>query len=391
MAFDKWTFNIGVRADQQVHENDVNETVLDTTDIAPRLAASYDLRGDSTMLLSASAGRYYQHIQMSWAAAFNRGGTGRVAGSPYDQYRFNPETGLYDLFERHVAGSADREITPIDPYYKDEFTLGFDWQFHRDWAFKVRGSYWEAEDFMQATNQIDEAGEVYESIENTPGASEERTAISFEVRRRFRNNWMVAASYVWSETEGTCNMNENLQCNPVYGTLLHFTNDNGEPWSHYNRYGDLRRSRPHNIKLRGAYNWQLGRGHTINIGGLAHYMSGNVWQPWENLPDPVTNQNVAVYMEPRGSRRIDDYKQLDLNLQWSFPIVGQFNGWIRGEILNVTDEQVQTGIAGMAESCNWAPLDDPINGACTATPTPTPTGANFQAPRRYRLQIGLNF
>jgi hypothetical protein len=119
-------------------------------------------------------------------------------------------------------------------------------------------------------------------------------------------------------------------------------------------------------------------------------MSGNVWQPWENLPDPVTNQNVAVYMEPRGSRRIDDYKQLDLNLQWSFPIAGQFNGFIRGEILNITDEQVQTGIAGMAESCNW-PTDDIEGGGCTATPVPAPTGANYQIPRRVRLQVGFNF
>jgi hypothetical protein len=389
IALDRWTFNLGIRADEQVHENDVGETVLDTTDIAPRLAASYDVLGDSTLLLQATAGRYYAMIQMTWAAAFNRGGQGRVGGSPYDQYRFNPETGVYE-YERSVAGSSGREITPIDPYYKDEVSLGVEWQFHTDWALKATGSYWKSEDFPQIAQQHDENGVTFEEIDNTPGAKEERTALSLSVQRRFRNNWMMSASYVFSTIDGNCNYLDNGQCDPVYGADRLFTNDDGVPWSHYNRDGELRQSRPHNFKLRGAYSWQLGKGHSLNIGGIAYYMSGNVWQPWELITDDFSGNSVAVYMEPRGSRRIESRQQLDLHLQWAFPIAGQFNGWVRGEVINATDEQGQIGIAGMAESCNW-PTDNIEGGACTGTPTPSMTSANFQAPRAIRLQIGFNF
>jgi hypothetical protein len=391
MALKRWTLNLGVRADQQVHENDSGETVLDTTDIAPRIAASYDLRGDSSLLLMGTAGRYYAQVQMSWAAQFNRGGTGGVAGSQKERWRFNPETGLYDIFLRYYPGSAVREIAPIDPYYKDELTLGLEWQFHRDWAFKVRGTYFETKNFPQVVEQLDETGtDVYEVVENTPGTRNERQAISLSVQRRFRNNWMIAASYVYSKNEGNCPMNDNNNCAAVYGGLLDWTNDDGVPWTHYNRWGELAASRPHNLKLRGAYIWQLGKGHSLNIGGLAYYWSGPVWHPSENVTHDPSGETRAVYMEPRGSRRIGGRSQLDLNLQWSFPIAGQFNGWIRGEILNITDEQVQTANAGMAQSCNW-PTDNIEGGACTATPTPNATGENYQRPRYIRLQIGFNF
>jgi hypothetical protein len=391
MALKRWTLNLGVRADQQVHENDMGETVLDTTDIAPRIAASYDLRGDSSLLLMGTAGRYYAQVQMSWAAAFNRGGTGAVAGSPRERWRFNPETGGYDTFLYFEPGSAEREIAPIDPYYKDEVTLGLEWQFHRDWAFKVRGLYFETKNYPQVVEQLDETGTgVYEVVENTPGTKNERQAISLSVQRRFRNNWMIAASYVYSNNEGNCPMNDNLQCNAVYGDLLDWTNDDGVPWTHYNRWGELSSSRPHNLKLRGAYNAQLGKGHSLNIGGLAYYWSGPNWIPWENVTHTPSGETRAIYMEPRGNRSINGRSQLDVSLQWSFPIAGQFNGFVRGEIVNITDEQVLTATSGMPENCNW-PTDNIEGGACTGAPEPYAIVENYQSPRYIRLQIGFNF
>jgi hypothetical protein len=208
------------------------------------------------------------------------------------------------------------------------------------------------------------------------------------VQRRFRNGWMMAASYVWSKTEGNCWYLDNGSCISAYGELLDFVNpDTGEPWSHYNRFGPLRQDRPHNLKVRGAYNWRLGKGHTILFGGLAYLTSGPTWNPWRTVTDPVSGGQTTEFIEPRGSRRIDPRSQLDFNVQWSFPITGQFNGWVRGEILNIFDQQEQIGLAGMAETCFY---EDAL-GDCSATPTPSPTNQNFQYPRMIRLQVGFNF
>jgi hypothetical protein len=355
--------------------------VLDSTNIVPRLAVSYDVLGDSKLLVMGTAGRYYAQVEMAWAATFNQIPQGRTQ---YEQYYWNPETSDYDLFFRAVTGST-YEITEVDPYYKDEVSLGMEWQFHPDWAFKVRGSRWEAKDFPQIYDQIDAAGALYPAIENTPGAKSERTAVDLVIQRRFKNNWMMAASYTLSKTEGNCQYLDNGQCIADYGELIAFTNDEGVPWSHVNRYGSLPQDRPNVFKVRGAYNWQLGRGHSILFGGLAYYHDGPVWTPYTSLTDPISGGSVLAFEEERGSRRLGGRKQLDFNVQWSFPIAGQFDGFLRTEILNLTNEQEQIGIAGMAESCFWA------DGDCTSEPTPLPTGQNFQYPRTIRIQVGFNF
>jgi len=381
ISLQKWTFNLGLRADTQHHENDVGETVLDSTDIVPRIAVSYDLFGDSKLLLMGTAGRYYAQVEMAWAATFNQIPQGRTQ---YEQYYWNPETSDYDLFFRAVSGGT-YEITEVNPYYKDEVSLGMEWQFHPDWAFKVRGTYWESKGFPQIYDQIAADNTLYPAIENTPGAKSERTSFDFVVQRRFKDNWMVAASYTWSNTEGNCVYLDNGQCSADYGELLAFTNDDGIPWSHVNRYGSLPQNRPNVFKVRGAYNWQLGKGHSINIGGLAYYHDGQTWTPWTTLTDDVSGGIVVVFQEPRGSRRIGGRKQLDLNLQWSFPIAGRFNGFVRTDLINLTNEQEQIGIAGMAETCFW------VDGDCSVTPTPQATTQNFQYPRTVRIQIGFNF
>jgi len=383
IALNRWTFNLGLRADQQHHENDVGKTVIDSTDIAPRVGFSYDLKGDSTLLLQGTAGRYYAQVEMAWTAAFNEIPQGRLQ---YEQYRWDPATQDYTNLFRVVGGGDVRQPEPIDPYYKDEVSLGLEWQFHQNWAFKAVASAWEANEFPQIYNQIEADGvTLVEVIENTPGAYSERQALSLSVQRRFRNNWMMAASYVYSKTEGNCWYLDNGQCISNYGELLSFTNDEGTPWSYVNRFGPLRQDRPHNFKLRGSYNWQLGKGHTLLFGGLAYYNDGPSWYPWRAITDPVSGASTTEFLELRGSRRIGGRGQLDFNAQWSFPIAGQFNGWLRAEILNIFDQQDQIGLAGMAQTCFWA------DGDCTGTPTPSPTNQNFQYPRKIRIQVGFSF
>jgi hypothetical protein len=330
-----------------------------------------------------TAGRYYAQVEMAWAAAFNQMPQGRLQ---FEQYYWNPATQDYDDFARAVVAGT-RQASPVDPYYKDEVTLGMEWQFNKDWAFKVKGSYWKSENYPSIYDQIDGTDPTALEViaENTPGAESERTAVDFSVQRRFKNNWMVAASYTWSKTEGNCPYGDNGVCGANYGELLDFTNEDGIPWSHYNRYGPLFQDRPHVFKVRGAYNWQIGKGHSINIGGMAYYNSGPVWVPWRSLTDPVSGAVVTVFDEPRGSRRLDGRKQLDFNLQWSFPIAGQFNGWVRTEILNITNDQETIGVTGFSESCFWA------DGDCTQEPAPLNTSQSFQYPRSIRIQIGFNF
>jgi outer membrane receptor for ferrienterochelin and colicin len=53
-----WTFNLGLRYDQNKGENQAGWTVIDDSRLSPRLGASWDIKGDGEWILNASFGRY---------------------------------------------------------------------------------------------------------------------------------------------------------------------------------------------------------------------------------------------------------------------------------------------------------------------------------------------
>jgi hypothetical protein len=374
IALKRWTFNVGLRADLQEHSNDVGETTVDSTDIVPRLAASYDVFGDSTLILNGSAGRYYAQIELAWSNNFIRTALARTS---YEQYRWNPATGGYDQLLR-VITPGSRDIVQVDPYYKDEVQLGAEWQFHRDWALKFRASWWEAQDYPMLFDQMDLVTGLYEEVA-TSESKGERQAFTIAVQRRFRNGWMFGANYTYSKMMDSCRYGDNGQCASNYGELAVWT-ENGIPVSQINEWGRGLQDRPHVAKVRGAYNWNLGKGHSIVIGGLAYMHSGRAWAPGETRTIPAEldplgqSPTLFVSLEPRGAERLDYRYQLDLNLEWRFPIAGGFSGYLRSDILNATDEQELLAISGLA-----------------ATGEPNVTTENYQYPRIIRLMAGVQF
>jgi hypothetical protein len=377
IALKKWTLNLGLRADQQVHENDVGETTLDTTDIVPRLAASYDVLGDSTLILNGSAGRYYANVELAWSRNFNIMPIGTVQ---YELYRWNRTSMGYDDLFRVVGAASGLEIVEVDPYYKDELQVGAEWQFHRNWALKFRALYWETKDYPVIRRQMDPVDGLYNEVLNTE-ATKEREAFTISIQRRFRNGWMVGANYTYSRNLDSCFYGADGGCSHNYGELEEWTMEDGTQVSHWPYPMRSYQDRPHVGKVRGTYNWRLGKGHSLNIAGLAYFNSGRAWSRGETqtypeeLPDPLDqNPTRFVYEEPYGAERLNTRYQLDLNLEWRFPIGGDFSGYVRGEVLNVTDEQELLAITGLPN-----------------TGIPSQSTSNYQYPRMLRMLAGFQF
>ena len=60
-----------------------------------------------------------------------------------------------------ARGSGIIEPIDLDPYYKDEIILGFEWQFTRNWAFDAKAMYWELGDMIMNTTQRDPNGQTF--------------------------------------------------------------------------------------------------------------------------------------------------------------------------------------------------------------------------------------
>jgi hypothetical protein len=373
----KWLLNLGARVDRQDHENDRGTEVLSSTDVVPRVSVSYDLWGNGKLLVLGSAGRYVSHVEQEWSRNFNLSPTGR---DQYEQYNWNRVTNDYDIRTVVVGPGSSLDIPSVDPPRKDEVTVGTDWQFHPDWALRVRGILWERKGAPQVLTQLDATGEALAVPEDTPGIEMEHKALSFSVQRRFRDGWTVGASYDLSDTKGNCQYSDNGGCDTFYGELRAWTDASGTPMSEVNRWGNLREDRPHIFKVRGAYRWDVTERQAIDVGAFYYIHSGYPWNRVEEqtIPDALdprnTNQTVTVYLEPQGSRRTPTQQQLNLNAGWSFPLGGKVEGELGAEVINVTDEQELIGIGGL-----------PTTGV------PLLQSGNFQNPRLIRALLSVRF
>jgi hypothetical protein len=381
-AGDHWTFNLGLRLDDQTHSNEMGAEIFQSTDLAPRVTAVYDVHGDSTLLVTAGGGRYYDWIPMDAAGYFNVVPGGRAQ---YDQYAWSAAQQAYIGPPRRVTTSTNIASNTIQPSYKDELTLGFEWAFHPNWAFKANALYKEAKDpytYAQQIVQVNGVNTVANVFENISDGTLDRTSVTFLVSRRYRDNWSMTASYTLSETKGNCYTVYHVSCQHDYGEFRALTNAAGVPLSVVNRDGYVSNHLPHELKVRGNRLFALGKQHTINLGGFARYQSGSRWQLVADRTVaapvvPAANVSITEYLEEAGNRSLDDTYQIDLNASWQFPIAGGFSASLLLEILNATDQQEQMFVteAGMR----------------SGNPTTLAATANFQSPRAYRALVTLSF
>jgi hypothetical protein len=378
---DHWSFNLGLRLDDQTHFNDVGVEVFQSTTVAPRFTAVYDVRGDSRLLLTAGAARYYDWIPMELATRFNEIPTGR---NEYDQYLWVAPLRDF-VYQTHVATASNISSNTIDPSQKDELTLGAEWQLHPNWALKANALYYQARDqYSQEAQIVDEGGvpAIANVYENLKDGKIDRSSLSLVIRRRFRDGWTMTSSYTWSRTEGNCYNTNNSGCALGYGEYRAITNSDGVPLSVVNRDGRLSNDLTHSLKLRGSYLFRLGRGHSINVSGFARYQSGSTWNLMQSTsvtaPDAAaTTVTINEFLEPFGSRRLSGTHQIDLSASWRFPIAGRFSGSVLIEALNVTDKQALTSV--------------PNAGRISGDPWDSVANYNIQNPREYRALLTLSF
>jgi outer membrane receptor protein involved in Fe transport len=90
---DKWSFNVGLRYDENDSSNGSGEVISDDTKLSPRLAAAYDLNADGNWVFNATYGHYASSIN----TGSNIGGVTGSAGALgdwqwlYDGPAINPD------------------------------------------------------------------------------------------------------------------------------------------------------------------------------------------------------------------------------------------------------------------------------------------------------------
>ncbi|REJ85860.1 MAG: hypothetical protein DWQ36_15675 [Acidobacteria bacterium] len=259
---DHWTMNLGLRYEDTAGYNDVDREVFSGQQFSPRIAITYDLKGDGQQLLSLNTGRYYaqlnqqftnEHLQDLWGGyeeyedylfcdaldvAFSNvflGGGCPAVGYNFFFRRITPGK-MWDLVDEGVFQSD------ITPYYKDEIILGYEWQFSRNWALDVKGIYWELGDMIGSTIQAAPDGQQFNftanykdyprilgqfgivpqsALDSFQEGSKEYQALQIQVNRRFAGGWAWFNNVTFSEVETTGSGSWWNNTNSSYGENLH--------------------------------------------------------------------------------------------------------------------------------------------------------------------------
>ncbi|TKB57627.1 TonB-dependent receptor [Ferrimonas aestuarii] len=243
----------GIRNETFTNLDAKGDVFVEADDLwAPRFGFSWDINGDSTQKLYATAGRYYIPIASNTNIRSTR--TESFTEKFYFVDGFNPEDGtpinLGEQFGREIIDNQTPDprniaVSDLDPMYQDEFILGYQHALDEDWTVGIKGMYREVKDGMDdfcahdgfikwaEDNGYDNFDyhtmsgclivnpgkdlSLYMDLENDGNMTHvtvpnsyfelpeyERTykGIELTLERAFNDDWYMNASYVWSKSEG---------------------------------------------------------------------------------------------------------------------------------------------------------------------------------------------
>ena len=167
--------------------SDLGADTVDTTKIAPRVSASFDISGDGKTIVTGSYGRFYTGIIQSFSDGF--------AGVPqqgnYDNYAWNGSSYVFQNSIR-VGGSSFLPNPDLEPSYLDEFTVGFQRQFGRTMAAGVRFIAREWNDLIDDIRTFNPDGTIKREVLNYDAAERSYRGVQVTFEKRFASNWNAA-------------------------------------------------------------------------------------------------------------------------------------------------------------------------------------------------------
>ncbi len=383
---DKWSFNIGLRYDQNDSVDQAGTTTADDSVVSPRLAATYDIQGNGEHLLTVSYGQY--------AAAIDNG-VNDEASSAGSTASFS---WWYEGPEINGAGSAllttDQALNQVFDWFYNvncpgfargsedtincqnnlrssslpgvstqvsgggfespkmrEFTLGYGHQIgskgylratyiNRDWSDFY--AFWNNLANGTVFNDLGQEFDLELIGTNDTGLSREYEAIQLQGSYRLTKNLTIAGNYTWSDLKGNAQTEASNSATDSLGAINNYPEYIDFAWNKPNRAlpGDVE----HRANIWLAYNLSTEFGN-FNFSLLERFNSGYPYYALgtidlREVPNPgyVDPPNTADYFF-EGSRayRTDDITATDLAVNYTLPI-RRVEIFLQADILNIFDE-----------------------------------------------------
>jgi outer membrane receptor protein involved in Fe transport len=298
------SFNLGVRWDKNNALDAGGHLVANDSQFSPRLAASYDIKGDGKFRVTGSYARYVGQIQEGIA-----GSGATSAGSPASYYYYwsgapintacpptcTPTaqvlqqmygalgvtgTGMYPTIPADVINlpGVNQVIqNPMKSPNANEYSLGFGGTLGSNFVYRVDGIRREFKDFYALDRNLgtghvsDALGNVYDLGFYVNSNVPERNYTALNTSLSYRTGPLnVGANWTWSHTIGNF-VGENSGSGPLTFVGLNYPEYVQASWN--TPRGDLSQDQRHRINIYASYDWLLGP-VTITPGLLQSWNTG---------------------------------------------------------------------------------------------------------------------
>lgn len=361
---DAWRFNnhlslnLGVRWDKTDEKDQAGNAVSDDQAWSPRLAASYNLKGDGRWTINTGFARYVMPITSGIADLGS--GAGRTASFQYvyrgpaintDPNTPNPVSAaqalrtVFDWF--YANGGTDRPLRSNPSYpgvnrkIADTLTTPSTWEYTAGFAgllgtrasFRVDVVFKNFDNFY--TDQVtpgvvaaDPTGRTFDLnlVVNTNELERRYKAVQGQMQYRVTPDFTLGGNYTLSRTWGNVN-GETSNSGPVADDVLAYGEYKDLSWN--TPIGDLSSDQRHKLRFWGNYDLKLASAGRINVGLLERMNSGSPYssettidtRPFVTNPGYLTpDSTISYYFGGRGNFRTDTIWSTDLSVNYYYPL-----------------------------------------------------------------------
>ena len=382
------SFNLGVRWDKNHAIDQGGHLVADDSQFSPRLAASYDVKGDGTFRVTGSYARYVGQIQEGIA-----GSGATQAGAPASYYYYwggdainaacppacTPtatilqqwfgllgvtKTGMFppnttaDVI--NLPGVNQIIQNPMKSPNANEYSVGFSGTLGTNFVYRVDGIYRTFADFYALQRDLgtghvsDALGNVYDLGFYVNSSEPSRTYTALNTSLAYRTGPLnVGANWTWSHTIGNF-VGESSGGGPTTYQALNYPEYVQASWN--TPKGDLSQDQRHRINIYGSYDFRLGP-VTLTPGLLQSWNTGTPYGASGSIRSyPYVASNLACasststncYLNPpttvtyyftsRDAYRTNTIARTDLSLNISGKI-GPVEVFLMPQIFNLLNNQ----------------------------------------------------
>jgi outer membrane receptor for ferrienterochelin and colicin len=445
------SFNVGLRWDKNDGKDSRGVVTSDDSAFSPRLAASWDVRGDGRLRFGASYARYVGGQQENFVGGASAAGSPEIwvwyyEGDPINEGdpaspvstrdalgrvfswfgitgidQFPTRPGIFPI-QATIPGVSTQIRESLRSTRTDEYALSVAGAIGTRGNFRLDGIYRDFGDFIDTytdttTGKVtDSVGYVYDLalLRNTSGIERTYAALQVQASYRFFESLSLGGNYTYSHTYGNA-VTEDRNSGPRPFGWLSYPEYSDPGWSL--PVGSLPQDQRHRLVVYGSWDvpipaflgaLNLSAVHNWNSGtpyGAVGQVDTNPYVPDAGYVTPPSSVNY--YFTKRDAYRTPNVNRTDLALNYSYRL-GPVELFVQPQVVNVFDNQAYTVVNTTVETAVNRPANYAAFNPFTTTPAQGArnTGANwntgasfgrptssaaYQAPRVFRVGIGVRF